>query len=196
MSSARNLATLLVTVLCTACSVADLHSSRPLEFGGGMGDLCMPAGGSADYTYGFEGLRNPGGEAITIDHVSLVRAHGVRLEEAFVAPIANMTLIGARHTWPWPNATGTDAWTSKVPANGSLLRPADGDRNLVLHIVAPRAPAGFAAVRVDYSVGARRFTAKSTTTFHIEPKCEPMGRHRPPGSVGAAGRRLGLQGGS
>jgi hypothetical protein len=171
MRGTRALVVLLTAAACSSCALDNSGSGGPLSFGGAGGDLCLPAGTGSEYTYGVDAVSSTTPMPITIDRVRLVGAHGLALKEALLTPVANMTLVGAQPAWPPPGALGTDTWSARVPAVGATIHRVDGDRNLVLHLSTAGPRSGFAATRIDYRVGGRRFSKQTSITFRIEPTC-------------------------
>jgi hypothetical protein len=172
----RRTTTAIVAAVVTAslsgsCSTAGRASVAPLSFAGAIGELCLPAGESTEYTYGVDALGNPDAEPVAIDGVTLLGAHGLSLEQAFLTPAKNMTLVGAQAIWPPSQARGSAGWTARATAAGATIRREDGARNLVLRLSSTGPGSGFAGTRIDYHVGQRRFSQQTQVTFHIERGC-------------------------
>ncbi len=165
-----------VVALSASCSHQVTAGAGPLQMGGDSGELCMQADGARDLTFGFDAVSNSSPEPVTLGSVSLVDARGLRLVAARIFPVEHTTTIGVWARWPPVNAEATAVWARGVEARGARVLQRDGDRNLVLHLVATSDEAGFDAVRVRYRVGNREFVGRTSTRFRVKPSCTPSGR--------------------
>lgn len=110
--------------------------------------------------------------AAHIDDVSLVDAHGLVLDEVFLAS-AGRALVGASSQFPPPpevtRATDRD---ERGPAVGPDVAPGSIN-NLVLRLRAthPGAPSELGGVRVDYTAGDERLFGLTPTGPQVKPIC-------------------------
>ena len=158
-------------VLClVGCSLGSASSDGTLRMGGDPGEVCLTHEPSGEYTYGLETLRNEAAESVALTGVTLENARGVAIAEAFVAPIEDQTLVGVLKGWP-PTNVHPRAWADRRAVAGTSLTAADGDWNLVLHLVATTPDAEFTAARVSYVQGRRSYFAAGTTGVVMRASC-------------------------
>ncbi|MFC0622676.1 hypothetical protein [Kribbella deserti] len=185
--SSRRVLVLAVVVALVAATTAIWYVTRrapggPLSLGAegseSTGGTCLGAAGRTDYSAGRDIIWNSGRRTARITGISLVEPDGVEIAEAFLVPISPHDAKGAKVlpgiTSGWPPkklpGVGWDRRTAAVgaeipPAKTSADDPATVDLALVLHLrrtVAVHVPAGYKAVRMEYSVGKRRFADHSS----------------------------------
>lgn len=162
---------MLTAATAAACTARPIDGG-PIAFGGVKGINCVPTAPSLDYTYGFEAIQNPTGADAKITDVSLVHPQGLTLKAAYVAPIANRTLIGNQVGWPPPLGGQGQAWADKRPAAGATVPPGqDGTRNLLLHVTAHAPTARFDGIALTYQTGGKTYIRRTSVAFVIKPSC-------------------------
>lgn len=162
-------AVLLAATSCSAFSGEPVPAPHdgPLLFGGDDGTLCVPAGSSPDYTYGFDALDNQTDGELTLESVRLVGASNLSLVGAgHVAPIEGLTVLGAIPGWP-PASTSTAF--ERRRALPVVVAPQES-LNLLLH-VRVEVPARFEAVEVTYTGAGRARTVRNSTAFEVRDRC-------------------------
>ena len=146
------------------------HVDGPLDGAAGeAGPVCMPAQGSSEFSYNLIRLRNDAGKDLEITDVKVLGNDGFVLTDAVVTtgeqPIATVT-----REWPPPDSQLV--WSNRSTAVGTRLPPsrATGDSwqlVLRLRLADDRALARMSGVRVDYTVGTRRYRAESGRAFSV-----------------------------
>ena len=146
------------------------HVDGPLE-GASVpaGPVCMSAQGSSEFSYNLVSLRNEAGKDLRITDVALVGDDGFVLTEAVVTS-GEQPIATATREWPPPDSQLV--WSNRSEAVGTRLPPArSADRSwqlvLRLKLADDRAIAKMSGVRVDYTVGTRRYRAESGRAFSV-----------------------------
>jgi hypothetical protein len=165
----------LALVCVGGCAGRMPVSVGPLEIGGDSGELCIPFVTGRDLTYGFDVIRNGGPVPVVIESVSLQHPQDLEVVDSFLIPVEGRPAIGATAAWPPRNDDAVSVWGTRSQAEGAEISRAEGNVNLVLHLVATSDDAGFDAVRVRYHVGAREFVGSTSTRFRVKPSCIPAG---------------------
>lgn len=131
----------------------------------------MPSGADRHYTIGFDAVRNPSGQSITVREARLVGARNLQLEAAYLLPLQEgQTLVGNHPGWP-PAAlsASAEAESHRLPVE---LPPAAGINNLLLHVVADAdGESSFDFVELGYTSGLRSFRERNITSGRIMAAC-------------------------
>jgi len=120
-------------------------------------------------------LSNTGAAPAVITGVSLVRAHGIRLDQAVVFRIGDRsggTLIGGHLTYPPPagEMPAGVSWSQAVPAVGATV-PSDSPAvtNLVVSLTMTDRAQGHAdGLDVAYRVGGQDYVRRGMTAIQLQ----------------------------
>jgi hypothetical protein len=141
------------------------HEGGPLHgAAGAAASACISAQGSTEFSYAFGGLHNVAGKDAKITGIALIGSEGLLLADAVVTTAEQPAPVIVRE---WPPPGSQLVWGARTSAVGTRMPPSDGPDGkpwqlvLRLRTADDRALARLAGVRVDYSVGTRRYRAES-----------------------------------
>jgi hypothetical protein len=163
---------LAVAVLAAAAWTYGVrHEGGPLRGGDGTTTSCISARGSTDFSHTVAGLRNNAGRDARITGITLIGSEGLLLADAVVTPAESAPILARR--WPPPGSSQL-VWSGRQRAAGATVPSADNpdgpdakrwDLVLRLRPADDRALARLGGVRVDYTVGSRRY--KLTSEYRL-----------------------------
>jgi len=151
----------LATVLavCAALYWRGPNEGGPLDHDNGV-TVILPDSGSARVLLAESPLRNDSETAARIDRVTLVKAHNLELLSPYVFPEpAKAGWFGSTYEVP---PTGEPAlaklWAHRRPAVGAEVPPGRYGVDVVVELkTVPHVRASVKGLKVEYSVGTRRF---------------------------------------
>jgi len=154
----------LALALLLACACGTSTADGPFGPSGGAGGaVCAWASAGGVVFYGAEEFRNSGGTG-TLEKVSLVAAHNLRIMTGWAVPITGTDILGVSQGYqPLPEqiAPGIQ-WTKRQKLNGAVIPHSQGqDVTNVVLILKPSGARGFArAVEVYYKSGGTDYVLR------------------------------------
>jgi hypothetical protein len=159
------------TALLAACSDPP---PPPLGNGGIPGTQCMSYARGRPVTTGIWDLTNSGSTNVTIKHLALPSAHGLKVNRWWLVPIfhdpknGNFVDVGAGA--PYPPTTAPE-WPRREPATGAVIGPRQRF-NLVFGLSRTSARAGRSAgPLITYSAGGYTYSVQELTTLIVAANC-------------------------
>ena len=146
------------------------HVDGPLDGASlSAGPVCMTAQGSTEFSYNLVRLRNEAGKDMRITDVAVLGNDGFVLTDAVVTT-GEQPIATATREWPPPDSQLV--WSNRSDAVGTRLPPSRSTGEswqlvLRLRLADDRALARMSGVRVDYTVGTRRYRAESGRAFSV-----------------------------
>jgi hypothetical protein len=167
---------LVIVALLAACATSTPSYSSangPLGDGRTLGGGCFRMAFGQPVTMGNFDLRNRGDAAVTITHITLPFAHGLRMTRAWLVPIDDhapgimLGIAGGPYPPVWQQ------WISRRPLIGGVIRPHQG-LILVFGLIRTNAKAEYgrsAGPKITYSSAGRTYTVSEQATLEVAAKC-------------------------
>jgi hypothetical protein len=135
----------------------------------------MPSALGHPVTTGIYDLTNGGSTNVTIKHLTLPSAHGLKVTSWWLVPIyhdpsnGNSYDVGAGFPYP---PTKAPEWPRREPAKGAVIRPGQ-DLNLVFALTRTSAPASRSAgPLITYTAGGNTYSVQEKTTLIVAANCQ------------------------
>ncbi len=153
----------LALLLLCACSSTNSTSGPFGPSGGAPGAVCAWTNAGGVVFYGAEEFPNTGG-AGTIEKVSLIAAHNLRIVTGWAVPVTGTNILGVSQGYqpsPGQIAPGIQ-WSKRQQLDGAAIPPSRGrDVTNVVLILKPSGTRGFAkAVEVSYKSGGTDYVLR------------------------------------
>jgi hypothetical protein len=170
---------LLLAVAGCGGSIPVNSPSSPLGNGGGGLGECIPDASGGGVTYGIVELYNHSMAPVTVEHVSLYRAHHLQFVRAVSVPI-RYNGIGVGQ-WPPVRQSLTQPgvqWNKRVAAAGSLVPATHGHsfnfaarrgllRNVVIELRPTAHPGTAAGVEVSYRQDDQQYRMRAADKIKV-----------------------------